>query len=101
MYKSDTIGVHTVTYCAPVKKQNGANRGCPSQRDSIGILSWILLMRPRYTVTAKVYLLNSVGLVIASQDNREILKKILVSLKPLSSRDGRKWIYRRERFRFE
>lgn len=84
MYKSDTIGVHTVTYCAPVKNKMGQIVGVLTTRFNWNFIMDIINATQVYS-DCKVYLLNSAGLVIASQDNREILKKILVSLKHLNS----------------
>jgi hypothetical protein len=74
MYKSDTIGVHTVTYCAPVKNKMGQIVGVLTTRFNWHFIMDIINATQVYS-DCKVYLLNSAGLVIASQDNREILKK--------------------------
>ncbi|HNN03143.1 MAG TPA: cache domain-containing protein, partial [Leptospiraceae bacterium] len=74
MYKSDTAGAYTVSYCAPVKNKKGQIVGVLTTRFNWNFAVDIINASLVYS-DCKVYLVNSSGLLIASTDGRDILKK--------------------------
>lgn len=74
MYRSDTVGAYTVSYCAPVKNKNGQIVGVLTTRFNWNFIVDIINASLVYS-DCKVYLVNSSGMLIASTDNRDILKK--------------------------
>lgn len=74
MYKSETAGAYTVSYCAPVKNSSGQIVGVITTRFNWNFVVDIINAALVYS-DCRVYLLNGNGMVIASANNKDILKR--------------------------
>ncbi|MCB1188961.1 MAG: hypothetical protein H7A23_13415 [Leptospiraceae bacterium] len=74
MYKSETAGAYTVSYCAPVKNRTGQIVGVITTRFNWNFIVDIINAALVYS-DCQVYLLNLNGFVIASANNKDFLKR--------------------------
>lgn len=74
MYRSETIGNYTVSYCAPVKNKNGNIIGVLTTRFNWNFVADIVNSTLVYS-DCEIYLLNSNGIVVASANPKDVLKK--------------------------